>query len=73
MTDTERRAAAKQFAADVFQSFEIHDMNRPNEDPEVLRLADLEKEYCRLGLLLGAPARSIPKKKWQSPYKMVNL
>ena len=27
-----------------FQTFEIHDMNRPNDEPEVVALADLEKE-----------------------------
>lgn len=35
-----------------FQTFEIHDMNRPNDEPEILKLADLEKEYTRLDFLV---------------------
>ena len=35
-----------------FQEFQIHDMNRPNDEPEVLKLADLEKEYHRLQFLV---------------------
>ena len=31
-----------------FREFHIHDMNRPNDEPEVVSLADLEKEYHRL-------------------------
>ena len=34
-----------------FQTFEIHDMNRPNDEPEVLLLSDLEKDFHRLGLV----------------------
>ena len=35
-----------------FQEFHIHDMNRPNNAPEVVALADLEKEYPRLHFLV---------------------
>lgn len=34
-----------------FQSFEIHDMNRPNDAPEVVQLSELEKDYSRLNFL----------------------
>ena len=35
-----------------FQTFEVHDMERPNDDPEIIQLADLEKEYTRLSFLV---------------------
>ncbi len=35
-----------------FQEFHIHDMNNPNGEPYVVKLADLEKEYNRLGFLI---------------------
>jgi len=35
-----------------FQTFEVHDMERPNDAPEVIQLADLEKEYHRLSFLV---------------------
>ncbi|MBR1509046.1 MAG: class I SAM-dependent DNA methyltransferase [Bacteroidales bacterium] len=35
-----------------FTTFEVHDMERPNDAPEVVQLADLEKEYTRLNLLV---------------------
>ena len=35
-----------------FQEFHIHDMNRPNDDPEIIKLSDLEKEYHRLQFLV---------------------
>ena len=35
-----------------FREFHIHDMNRPNDEPEILKLADLEKEYYRLQFLV---------------------
>ena len=44
-----------------FQTFEIHDMNRPNDEPEVLHLADLEKEYPRLQFLVDTGDESIKK------------
>ena len=44
-----------------FQTFEIHDMNRPNEEPEVLQLADLEKEFHRLDFLIDTGKEHIKK------------
>ena len=35
-----------------FNTFEVHDMERPNDPPEVIQLADLEKEYHRLSFLV---------------------
>jgi len=35
-----------------FQQFRIHDMNRPNDEPEVVQLADLGTEYHRLQFLV---------------------
>ena len=35
-----------------FNLFEVHDMERPNDPPEVIQLADLEKEYHRLSFLV---------------------
>lgn len=35
-----------------FTTFEVHDMERPNDAPEVVQLADLEKEYTRLSFLV---------------------
>lgn len=34
-----------------FQTFHIHDMEHPHDDPEVILLADLPKEYNRLSFL----------------------
>ncbi len=44
-----------------FQTFEIHDMNRPNDEPEVVALADLEKEYHRLQFLVDTGDENIKK------------
>lgn len=44
-----------------FETFEIHDMNRPNDAPETLALADLEKEYHRLGFLVDTGDSGIQK------------
>ena len=33
-----------------FQTIEVHDMERPNDAPEVIQLADLENEYNRLAI-----------------------
>ena len=44
-----------------FRTFEIHDMNRPNDEPEVVALADLERECHRLGFLTDAGDESIKK------------
>ena len=35
-----------------FTSFEVHDMEHPNDAPEVIQLADLEKEFHRLSFLV---------------------
>ena len=35
-----------------FKEFHIHDMNRPNDTPEVVLLSELEKEYHRLQFLV---------------------
>ena len=35
-----------------FTTFEVHDMERPNDAPEVIELKDLEREYHRLGFLV---------------------
>ncbi|MBD5099554.1 MAG: class I SAM-dependent DNA methyltransferase [Clostridiales bacterium] len=34
-----------------FQEFQIHDMNRPNDEPEIILLADLDKEFAQLDFL----------------------
>ena len=44
-----------------FKEFRIHDMNRPNDTPEVLLLADLEKEYNRLNFLVDTGDENIRK------------
>lgn len=44
-----------------FQTFEIHDMNRPNDEPETIALADLEREYYRLQFLVDTGDNNIKK------------
>lgn len=44
-----------------FREFHIHDMNRPNDEPEVVSLADLEKEYHRLNFLVDTGDENIKK------------
>jgi len=44
-----------------FKEFHIHDMNRPNDAPEILLLSDLEKEYHRLNFLINARAENIKR------------
>ena len=44
-----------------FQEFQIHDMNRPNDEPEVLKLVDLEKEFHRLQFLVDTGSEHIKK------------
>lgn len=44
-----------------FQEFHIHDMNRPNDAPEVVLLADLEKEYSRLNFLVDTGDENIKR------------
>lgn len=35
-----------------FKTFEVHDMERPGDAPEIIQLSDLEKEYNRLSFLV---------------------
>ena len=44
-----------------FQEFDVHDMNRPNDPPEIIALSDLEKEYTRLRFLVDQGNESIQK------------
>ncbi len=44
-----------------FREFHIHDMNRPNDEPEVVALGDLEKEYHRLNFLVDTGDENIRK------------
>lgn len=44
-----------------FQEFHIHDMNRPNDAPEVVMLSDLEKEYSRLNFLVDTGDENIKR------------
>lgn len=44
-----------------FEAFEIHDMNFPNGEPEVIPLADLEKEVHRLQFLVDTGNTTIQK------------
>ena len=44
-----------------FRQFEIHDMNRPNDEPETLALANLEREVHRLRFLVDETDEHIKK------------
>ena len=44
-----------------FNEFQIHDMNRPNDEPEVVKLANLEKEFHRLQFLVDTGSEHIKK------------
>lgn len=44
-----------------FREFHIHDMNRPNDEPEVVALDELEKEYHRLNFLVDTGDENIKK------------
>ena len=44
-----------------FREFEVHDMERPNDAPEIIQLADLEKEYHRLTFLVDDTSVHIKK------------
>lgn len=35
-----------------FTEFQIHDMNHPNDEPQIVKLEDLEKEYHRMNFLV---------------------
>jgi len=44
-----------------FATFEVHDMEHPDAAPEIVRLADLEKEYTRLAFLVDDTQQHIKK------------
>ena len=44
-----------------FKEFHIHDMNRPNDTPEIIKLEDLETEYHRLQFLVDTGNERIKK------------
>lgn len=44
-----------------FREFQIHDMNNPNGEPEVLLLKDLEKEFHRLDFIVQSKNEHIQK------------
>ena len=44
-----------------FKEFHIHDMNRPNDTPEVIKLEELEAEYSRLQFLVDTGNERIQK------------
>ena len=44
-----------------FREFHIHDMNRPNDEPERILLCDLEREYYRLQFLVDTGDSQIQK------------
>lgn len=44
-----------------FKEFQIHDMNKPNEAPEVILLKDFEKEYYRLSFLVNKKDEMLQK------------
>lgn len=44
-----------------FTKFEVHDMEHPNDAPEVIELKDLEKEYHRLSFLIDDTSAHIKK------------
>ena len=44
-----------------FREFQIHDMNRPNDEPELLKLEELETQFHRLHFLVDTGDTSIKK------------
>ncbi len=44
-----------------FKEFHIHDMNRPNDTPEIILLEELETEYRRLQFLVDTGSERIKK------------
>lgn len=44
-----------------FKEFDIHDMNRPNDEPEIIMLSELETEYHRLQFLVDTGNERIQK------------
>ncbi len=44
-----------------FREFDVHDMNRPNDAPEIVALADLEKDWPRLNFLVDTLDENVKK------------
>ena len=44
-----------------FKEFHIHDMNRPNDAPEILLLSNLEKEYSRLNFIVDTGDENVKR------------
>ena len=44
-----------------FWEFDIHDMNRPNDAPEIITLSELEKDFSRLNFLVDTGDENIRK------------
>lgn len=44
-----------------FAEFYVYDMERPNGEPEIIKLSDLPKEYYRLGFLVDTGDKNIRK------------
>ncbi len=44
-----------------FKEFHLHDMNRPNDTPEIIKLEELETEYHRLQFLVDTGSERIKK------------
>lgn len=44
-----------------FAEFNVYDMERPNGEPEIIKLCDLPKEYYRLGFLVDTGDKNIRK------------
>jgi len=44
-----------------FKTFEVHDMKNPNEEPQIVQLKDLEKEFHRLSFLVDDTTTHINK------------
>lgn len=44
-----------------FKSFEVHDMKNPNDEPQIVHLKDLEKEFHRLSFLVDDTTTHINK------------
>ena len=44
-----------------FQEFRIHDMNRPNDEPEIIRLSELGSQYHRMQFLVDTGSEHIKR------------
>lgn len=51
-----------------FDEFDIHDMNRPNDSPEIVKLCDWRRNIIDCNSLLIRPA-NISRRKWRFPSK----